>query len=974
MMMKITNKLMKTAAMLGTAVLLSSFCGAAEPAWLVDFSSADAVYGCGDLHNISPGREEDGMRLLFSGSNTCEDPYLSLTLPSSAVDLAKEHWFAMLVKTEETGIGGELRFRSTSTGEQYPCQPFSYADTEDWQLIVVDLTDTGTMIYAPTDRTYDGNLINLRLDPFSVDCKSDIFYQIRAYGLYTSREDALTFGEYMNTENTTEKPEEAIPEVLLPDVDYGSFWRGEAFARPADDTVMRWLSMGFSDNYPFIVDTLLERGYRGIISNVNFNAQYLRDDSEFALLNRVYDYAEERNMALWIYDEYQWPSGKAFGLVLEGHPEFRSTGIEHKTITGTDGNAQYRLNGKDIAIQKAVLTDDSGTRTLETGEGDLSVPAAGKWTLDVYVLRYTYEGVENPADFATLEHVDLLNPAAVQRFIDVTYRKYRDQLGADFDRIEAFFTDEPQLGNRGMLSYAVWTDGMEDRFYEKFGYDLDIAAVFSGFTPEEKKMRLHYYQLVSELFREAYIDQIADWCEENGTASSGHPLFEENMNDQIETYGGDFLQFVGGMTIPGADLLWVDPPHLLSDNNIGSYMGLRYVASAAKNAGKSDVMVEWNPACVASNTSFFSDIIGTSIGGASLTRLLGVNIFNVIDHAHSYTIAENNRLNTYIGRMNTILDGAVESGDVALFYPIATVQALHNADFDHSSTSGGNTEAVELNRQYAKLCKSLLENHVLYTVIDDESLRGAALTEDGFMRIGNGAYRTIILAWTQYISAEAMEVLTEFSSLGGNVLFVGEIPAYSTGTDGDEEVAAMTNALAEGHFYNKAGTTVIRELAALANNRLTLQGNKNISMDALFCGDFHTDDKEITMLANSTSADGSVTVSWTDGYTGSYTVYYPGSGNIETAEGEYTLTVPAYESVFVIRDGTPVTYGAVVWQAAETEEIKHIRPAETTPDTTDTPADGTTAPTSAGLLIGISAAAAAVLAGLICVLVKRKRK
>ena len=76
---------MKTAVMLGTAVLLSSFCCAAEPTGLVDFSSADAVYGCGDLHNISPAREEDGMRLLFSGSNTCEDPYLSLTLPSGAV-------------------------------------------------------------------------------------------------------------------------------------------------------------------------------------------------------------------------------------------------------------------------------------------------------------------------------------------------------------------------------------------------------------------------------------------------------------------------------------------------------------------------------------------------------------------------------------------------------------------------------------------------------------------------------------------------------------------------------------------------------------------------------------------------------------------------------------------------------------------------------------------------------------------------
>ena len=927
-MMKRNKTLLKTVMACSSSLLLAAFCVAAAPSYMTDFIDAEAVYGCGDLHNIAPGREETGMRLVFSGNGTCEDPYLSLPLPSTAVDLSENHWFAILLKTDETGIGGEIRFRSTTTGEQYPCQPFTYADTDDWQLIVLDLTDTGTMIYAPTDRVYDGTLINLRLDPFSVDCASDISYEIRAYGLYGSREEALTFGEYMNTVNSTEKEEETIPETALPDADYGSFWRGEAFAEPADDTVMRWLCMGFSDNYPFIVDTLYERGYRGIISNVNFNQMYLRDDSEFALLNRVYDYAANRNMALWIYDEYQWPSGKAFGLVLEGHPEFRSTGIEHKKITGEDGSAAYTLSGNDIALKAAILTDDSGTRKLDVGEGNLSHPASGKWTLDVYVLRYTYEGAEDPTDFTTLEHVDLLNPAAVKRFIDVTHQKYKDQLGSDFNRIEAFFTDEPQLGNRGMLSYAVWTDGMEDKFYAKFGYDLDIAAIFSGFTEEEQKMRLHYYQLVAELFRESYIDQITAWCEENGTASSGHPLFEENMNDQIETYGGDFLQFVGNLTIPGLDLLWVDPPHLLSDNNIGSYMGLRYVASAAKNAGKTDVMVEWNPACVSSNTTFFSDIIGTSIGGASLTRLLGVNIFNVIDHAHSYTIAENNRMNTYIGRMNTILEDAEESGDVALFYPIATVQALHNADFDHSSTSGGSTEAAELNSRYAGLCKSLLESHVLYSVIDDESLCAASLTEDGFMQIGSGAYRTVVLPWTRYISVTAMEVLTEFASLGGNVLFIGDIPAHSIGTTGDDAVASMAQVLAEGHFYNRAGSSTVQDIAALSARRITLSDNRNISMDDLFYGDFHTDDREITFLVNSTSADGTITLSFTDGYTGSCTVYYPGSGNIETTEGPATVTVPAYEGIFVIRGRAPVPEPVIVREPAETEKTVYTRPAE----------------------------------------------
>ena len=65
------------------------------------------------------------------------------------------------------------------------------------------------------------------------------------------------------------------------------------------------------------------------------------------------------------------------------------------------------------------------------------------------------------------------------------------------------------------------------------------------------------------------------------------------MNDHVETYGGDFLQFVGGMTVPGADILWVNPELLMGKHNIGNYMGLRYVASAAKNAGGSITCSGW---------------------------------------------------------------------------------------------------------------------------------------------------------------------------------------------------------------------------------------------------------------------------------------------------------------------------------------------------------------------------------------------
>ena len=78
-----------------------------------------------------------------------------------------------------------------------------------------------------------------------------------------------------------------------------------------------------------------------------------------------------------------------------------------------------------------------------------------------------------------------------------------------------------------------------------------------------------------------------------------------------------------------------------------------------------------------------------SYGGASISRLLGCNVFHVINPQYNYTTTQLQDLNNYVGRMNTVLDEVTECGDIAVFYPIATVQALHNADSDHSSTTGG---------------------------------------------------------------------------------------------------------------------------------------------------------------------------------------------------------------------------------------------------------------------------------------------
>ncbi len=864
-----------------------------------------SLSGC---HNLYVDAAENCARLIFAdmGNGYSEDPYLMLKLPSDQINCQQYPYLALLVKTNNGTIKGELRFRTTVSGSNHPCQPISHELTDGWQLVICKLTDLSTMLYAPTNMPYFGNYKEIRFDLFdagssgSGTLSADTQYYIKGYAFFKTAEDAAEFIKFKPDSSDEEKP----------NVNYQDFWLGEQFQTPTNDKKMNWLHYGFSASTS-PVDWMLMGGYGGIVSNVKFNQNYLKDPNEFAILKKAYDYAASKGMTLWIYDEYQWPSGKAYGLVLDRQPgrEWEATGIEHIVLTGTGGVASYTLgdkNGKDIelGIMQAIFTDSTGSVNLEiNSDAGVSANASGEWRLDIYILRYTYDGVEDRTDFTTLRDVDLLNPAAVKCFIELTHQQYKDNFGESFKNITAFFTDEPQLGNRGMSDYVVWTDGLAERFYETYGYEINIPSLFSGSEVYDRMVRLNYYQLIANMFKESYIDQITEWCEANGVASSGHLLFEEDMNDHIETYGGNFMQVVGGMSIPGVDVLWVDPYNLLRQNFIGNYMGLRYVSSAAKNAGKNDVMIEFNPNAVSALDNY-NDKLGVSLAGLSITRLLGTNKYNVINPSMDYSISELNKMNTYIGRLNTILDQTVECGELGIFYPIATVQAYHDADSDHSSETGeGNTYASEINTNYERLCLTMLQNQLLFTVLDDESISQSQITEDGKMLVGLGSYSVIVVPFAEYMSVEALQMLADFANAGGKVFLFKSNITHGLELGQEEKIADI---LASFEKSTAASTSALsRKVKEVISTSLTTTVSSGATKDLLM-GDFTSSTHDVSFLVNTADTDMTVKWSYTDGYTGSATIYYPGEGNIETVElsegGE--VIIPAYQGVLIVRENS----------------------------------------------------------------------
>jgi hypothetical protein len=341
----------------------------------------------------------------------------------------------------------------------------------------------------------------------------------------------------------------------------------------------------------------------------------------------------------------------------------------------------------------------------------------------------------------------------------------------------------------------------------------------------------------------------------------------------------------------------------MSQNYIGSVVGIRYVASAAKNAGKDRVMVEFNPD--AAGTLSDTDPLSDCIGGVSVSRLLGTTDYIMINPQLSLTSSEYDTLNTYVGRLNTLLADSVECGQLALFYPIATVQALHDADTGHTSETGTKSLAITLDTRFQTLCRTLLQSQYMYTVIDDASLREATVASDGCLCIGDGTYRAIILPMTQYISVEALEKLVLFKEAGGTVIFVGDTPVHGLNSGEDEAISALMAKLQDSPTYTVNSRSLYSDLNQYVSRTITVSASSSSLKSSLLMGDFETEDKDICYLVNIGTTEATYTFHYTDNYQGTVTVYSPLSGMIQTLVMDGTdveLTIPSYEAVLIVRD------------------------------------------------------------------------
>ncbi len=230
---------------------------------------------------------------------------------------------------------------------------------------------------------------------------------------------------------------------------------------------------------------------------IPYMSEEFRDMIGFAI-----ETAKRLGMYIWLYDEFNWPSGSCKNAVAKENPAFAARRFVYE-------NGAVRVE------------------TMEPGKA---------------------ERVFHPFDN------DMLNPAAVDCFIRLTHEKYYEWFGEYFGNvIPGIFTDEPSFiytaNAEGLYPYY---EGVEEDYKAACGSDLkaDIAAFHQGAdTPHFPGV---FRSLVGARFRESFITRIAAWCDAHGLLLAGHTLNDESpLSATFET--GEWFSFIEKMSVPGVD-------------------------------------------------------------------------------------------------------------------------------------------------------------------------------------------------------------------------------------------------------------------------------------------------------------------------------------------------------------------------------------------------------------------------------------
>ncbi len=446
------------------------------------------------------------------------------------------------------------------------------------------------------------------------------------------------------------------------------------------------------------------------------------------------DTAAEYNMKAWIYDEDGWPSGFAGGRVNGLGDEYRSKYME------------FIRNKKPENLIASFHKEGGRYVTCSSEEAEL----------------YAYYTIEP-------NYVDLLSSKVTKAFIEVTYDRYKKELGSRLgDTVPGFFTDEPQYFRQG-YPYSL---ELEAYFDKRNGYPLikNLYYLLDEFSGEEAyDFRKDYWNTIQEMMNENFFHQIYKWCEENHVIFTGHCPGEDSLIQQIGSTAGVMPKYKN-MQMPGID-------HL--GRRITSVLLTKQVASMAKQTGRKKILSE-TFGCAGWNVSFeqLCYIWGWQAAAGINVPCLHIGTHSIRgirkrDYPAFYAYQEPwweefGHVGRWMSGINYKMSLGKWMEDVLVISPMQSIYCCHTIPFSEREK--------ELAASYRCLCDNLLDVQIGFDIGDEAVLEEDGSVHKNVLQAGKCRYHYVIVSKAIRLSESTWALLKKFKQNGGVVTFSDRTP------------------------------------------------------------------------------------------------------------------------------------------------------------------------------------------------------
>ncbi len=499
---------------------------------------------------------------------------------------------------------------------------------------------------------------------------------------------------------------------------------------------------------------------------------YLSEDW-FRLWRVALDEAKRLDMNIWIYDENSYPSGFAGGLVPEAMPESRGRALHLAEVPqpgpwNDETYAVYRLTG-----------DGYENVTQQAREGE-ALPEA---KYQVATWRLAPEG----GWFGGKYYVDLLKPGVTEKFIEITFERYKRELGQHFGkRIPGIFTDEPHPSTHGL----PWNEHLADEFHKRWGYRLEEhLPALDRPIGNWKKVRHNYYQVMLEQFIEHWGKPCHDFCESSGIEFTGH-YWEHGWPST--GHGPDNMAMYAWHQRPAIDCLmnrYDEGPNA----QFGNLRAVKELSSVANQLNRKRTLCE---AYGAGGWDLrFEDM--KRIG--DWLYVLGVNTMDEHlsyitirgarkrDHPQSFSYhtpwwQDYHVMAAYFSRLSAALSAGHEINGVLVIEPTTTAW-MYQRDGKRLGEIGNGFQKLVTDLAKAQIefdlgCEDIIARHgKVCDLVEVDGSPGPA----EFV-VGHAAYHTVVLPpHMENLNAPVMKLLVDFALRGGRVLCCGKTPSLVDG-------------------------------------------------------------------------------------------------------------------------------------------------------------------------------------------------